>query len=59
LAAYISSIPILAEGIEGGFEDAIIEMRALGTEARKGTGANKVLKDIATIESRQAAALDR
>jgi hypothetical protein len=51
--------PILAEAIEGGFEDAISEVRALGTEARKSTGANKVLKAIATIESLQAAALDR
>ena len=50
--------PILAEAIEG-VEDAISEVRALGTEARKGTDANKVLKAIATIESLQAAALNR
>jgi hypothetical protein len=51
--------PILAEAIECGFEDAISEVRALGTEARKGTGTNKVLKAIATIESLQEAALNR
>jgi hypothetical protein len=51
--------PVLAEAIEGGFEDAISEVRSLGTEARKGTSVNKVLKAIATIESLQAAALDR
>ena len=51
--------PILAEAIEGGFEDAASEIRALGTRARKGTGANRVVRAIATIESLQAVALDR
>jgi hypothetical protein len=46
--------PILAEAIEGGFEDAASEVGALGLRAR-----NQVVKAIATIESLQAAALDR
>ena len=52
--------PILAEAIEGGFEDAASEIRALGTRVRKGsTAANQVVRAIATIEFLQAAALDR
>ena len=51
--------PILAEAIEGGFEDAASVMRALGASGRKGTGANKVVRAIATIEALQAAALER
>ena len=50
--------PILAEAIEGGFEDAQSEIRALGTRARKGGGAKQVVSAIATIESLRAAALD-
>ena len=48
--------PVLAEAVEGGFEDAASEIRALGTRAGKGTGANQVVRAIATIESLQAAA---
>ena len=52
--------PILAEAIEGGFEDAASEIRALGTRVRKGsTAANQVVRAIATIEFLKAAALDR
>jgi hypothetical protein len=51
--------PILAEAIEGGFEGAASEIRALGTRIRKGTGANQVVRAMSTIESLQAAALDR
>jgi hypothetical protein len=51
--------PILAGAIDGGFEDAASAMRALGTSARKGTGANRIIRAIATIESLQAAALER
>jgi hypothetical protein len=51
--------PILAEAIEGGFQDAASAMRALGTSARKGTGANRIVRVIATIESLQAATLER
>jgi hypothetical protein len=51
--------PVLAEAIEGGFEDAASEIRALGTGTRKGTGPNQVVRAIATIEFLKAAALDR
>src|SRR5262249_11951350 len=51
--------PILGEAIEGGFKDAASEIRVLGARARKGTGANQFVRAIATIESLQAAALDR
>jgi hypothetical protein len=51
--------PILPEAIQGGFEDAASVMRALGASARKGTGANKVMRAITTIEALQAAALER
>jgi hypothetical protein len=51
--------PILAEAIEGGFEDAASVMRALGASARNGTDGNKVVRAIATIEALEAAALER
>jgi hypothetical protein len=50
--------PILADAIEAGFEDAAGEIRALGIRARKGTGANQVVRAIATIELLHAAMLD-
>jgi hypothetical protein len=51
--------PILAEAIEGGLVDAASEIRALATRARKGTGATKVVRAIATIQSLHAAVLNR
>ena len=51
--------PVLAEAIEGGLEDAASEIRALATDARKGTGAKKFLSAIASIESLRAAVLSR
>jgi hypothetical protein len=50
--------PILAEAIEGGFEDAAGEIRALGIRARS-EGANQVVRAIATIELLHAAMFDR
>jgi hypothetical protein len=51
--------PVLAEAIQGGFEDAANEVRTMATIARKGTGANKLVRAIAAIESLQRAMLNR
>ena len=51
--------PVLADAIDGGFEDAASEIRARAAGARKGTGAKKVVSAITTIESLWAAVLSR
>jgi hypothetical protein len=51
--------PILAEAIEGGFGDAARDIRAMATEARKGTGAARFVRAIATVESLRTAVVGR
>jgi hypothetical protein len=51
--------PILAEAIEGGFEDATSVMRALGASACKGTTRTRSSGRSLPIEALQAAALER
>jgi hypothetical protein len=47
--------PILAEGIQGGFEDALAEIRKTGTKSRKRVTSHHTVDALAAVETPRAA----
>jgi hypothetical protein len=51
--------PILAEAIQGGFEDAGNKIRRMAARSRKTVNADQAVRALSTIETLQAAVLGR